>query len=157
MGRARALACFWRRPRRQNLLFQIAHQKVTCPQLRLSGEGARQHTRGRVCSPIPTVCSPIPTAYLRLSCMLGISTVALAAAEIDESKLPPPAQKTVDFDADIRPLFEGTCLRCHGTERPKSRFSLATRETALKGGEHGVDIIPGQSAKSPLIHYVARL
>ena len=25
------------------------------------------------------------------------------------------------------------------------------------GGRHGIDIIPGDSAKSPLIHYVARL
>src|SRR5438067_1376187 len=29
-------------PRRQNLLLLIAHQKATCPELRLSGEGARQ-------------------------------------------------------------------------------------------------------------------
>jgi hypothetical protein len=34
---------------------------------------------------------------------------------------------------------------------------LTSREAALKGGEHGVDIIPGQSAKSPLIWNVARL
>jgi hypothetical protein len=79
------------------------------------------------------------------------------AAEIDVSKLPPPATRTVDFTADIKPILETSCLRCHGTERPKSRFSLATREAALKGGENGVAIFPGDSAKSPLIHYVAGL
>src|SRR5207245_242161 len=30
-------------------------------------------------------------------------------------------------------------------------------ESALKGGDNGVDLIPGNSAKSPLIFYVARL
>src|SRR5688572_11470143 len=79
------------------------------------------------------------------------------AAEIDESKLPPPAQQPVDFDRDIRPIFETSCWRCHGAERPKSRFSLVSRETALKGGDNGVDILPGQSGKSPLIHNVAHL
>jgi hypothetical protein len=76
---------------------------------------------------------------------------------MDPSKLPPPASAQVDFDRDIKPLFESRCYRCHGPERPKSQFSLISRDAALKGGEHGVDIVPGQSAKSPLIYYVARL
>jgi hypothetical protein len=64
---------------------------------------------------------------------------------------------TVDFDRDIKPLFDASCLRCHGAERPKSKFSLMTRESALKGGDNGVAIIPGESAKSPLVHMVAGL
>jgi len=90
--------------------------------------------------------------WLFLSCRL-----TSAAAEFDESKLPPPAQKTVDFTRDIKPVLDASCLRCHGPEKPKSRFRLDNREAALKGGENGVDIIPSDSAKSPLIYYVARL
>ncbi|MBI4325115.1 MAG: hypothetical protein HY674_07605 [Chloroflexi bacterium] len=71
--------------------------------------------------------------------------------------MPPPAACEVDFDRDVRPIFEGTCWRCHGPEKPKSKFRLDNRESALKGGAHGLDIIPGQSGESPLIHYVARL
>src|SRR5882672_7982939 len=74
-------------------------------------------------------------------------TFTATAAEVDVSKLPPPAARTIDFTADIKPIFEAICLRCHGTERPKSHFSLATRDTALKGGDNGIDIIPGDSAK----------
>ena len=48
-------------------------------------------------------------------------------------------------------------MRCHGPQKPKSHFRLDSRESALKGGEGGVDIIPGNSAESPLIRYVARL
>lgn len=81
----------------------------------------------------------------------------ILAAELDPSKLPPAAQVTVDFEKDVKPIFEKTCLRCHGPERPKSRFRLDNRESALKGGDNGVDIVPGNSAKSPLAYYVARV
>ena len=79
------------------------------------------------------------------------------AAEVNVSKLPPPASMPIDFDMDIKPIFETTCYKCHGAEKPRSKFSVITKEAALKGGSQGVDILPGQSAKSPLIHYVARL
>ncbi|PYI87149.1 MAG: hypothetical protein DME26_07105 [Verrucomicrobia bacterium] len=81
----------------------------------------------------------------------------ISAADIDESKLPPPVAKKIEFDRDIRPIFEKICFRCHGTEKPKSKFRLDNKTDALKGGENGVDIFPGQSAKSPLIHYVTRI
>jgi len=91
-------------------------------------------------------------------CLLAlVLPLSLAAAEVDLSKLPPSASTQVEFDRDIKPIFEGVCFKCHGAEKPKSKFSLITRESALKGGANGVDIIPGDSAKSPLIHYVARL
>ncbi len=81
----------------------------------------------------------------------------LAAAEVDITKLPPAATAPVDFTREIKPLFENSCLKCHGPEKPKGGFRLDTREHALKGGEDGVSIAPGESAKSPLIHFVARL
>src|SRR5207245_2024399 len=100
----------------------------------------------------------ISTAWLAMVAVCPVLAWASArAAEMDESKLPPVATVQVDFDRDIQPLFENRCYRCHGPERPKSRFRLDDREAALKGGEHGVDIVPGQSAKSPLIYYVARV
>jgi hypothetical protein len=80
-----------------------------------------------------------------------------AGAELDPSKLPAAAQVTVDFEKDVKPIFEKTCWRCHGAERPRSRFRLDNRESALKGGDNGIDIIPGNSAKSPLVYYVARV
>ena len=81
----------------------------------------------------------------------------LYGVEVDKSKLPAPAQTAVDYDRDVRPIFETSCIKCHGTERPKSRFSLVTRESAIKGGEHGAAVVVNDSAASPLIHYVARV
>ena len=79
------------------------------------------------------------------------------AAEVDISRLPPPATNQIDFARDIKPILEVNCLRCHGPEKPKSGFRLDNRAAALRGGDLGVDILPGNSAKSPLIHYVAYL
>ncbi len=81
---------------------------------------------------------------------------AWAGAEADPSQLPPPAPVRVDFTRDIKPILLNSCWKCHGDEKPKSRFRLTTRDAALKGGQHGLDIFLGESAKSPLIHYVAR-
>ena len=81
-----------------------------------------------------------------------------ADIEVDLSKLPPPATTTVDFERDIRPIFERSCIRCHGSEKPKSHFQLIDRNSALKGGnENTDDIVPGDSAHSRLVHYVAGL
>ncbi|HZR17894.1 MAG TPA: c-type cytochrome domain-containing protein [Verrucomicrobiae bacterium] len=89
--------------------------------------------------------------------LLFTHALSLCAAEIDPSKLPPAATRQIDFIRDVKPILQNHCLKCHSDEKPKAHFRLTSREFALKGGEHGVDIIPGQSAKSPLIAYVARL
>lgn len=87
---------------------------------------------------------------------LLLTTLALPAA-INTSALPPPATVTINFERDIKPIFDQSCIRCHGPERPRSRFRLDNREAALKGGDNGIAILPGNSADSPLIHFVARL
>ena len=69
----------------------------------------------------------------------------------------PRASVKIDFTRDIKPILDDSCIRCHGPEKPRSHFRLDSREAALKGGKSGVDILPGQSAESPLIRYVAGL
>lgn len=86
---------------------------------------------------------------------------ALAADELqlgDASKLPPPsAKKGVTYDADIKPLIEKSCLKCHSGEKPKGKMSVESKEKLLKGGGGGASIVVGNSAKSPLVHYVSDL
>lgn len=79
------------------------------------------------------------------------------AAAINPAPLPPAVERAVDFDKDIRPILEQRCFECHGPQKQKSGFRLDMAELALKGGDNGVDVIPGKSAESPLIHFVARL
>jgi hypothetical protein len=85
------------------------------------------------------------------------SATPLFSAVVDPASLPPPATNTVEFVRDVQPILEQSCLKCHSGERPKGKFALTTRTNALKGGQDQVDIIPGNSAKSTLIYFVARV
>ena len=64
--------------------------------------------------------------------------------------------RTVDFEKDIRPLFENSCLDCHGADRPKGGFKVVDRASLLRGGESGVPaLILGRARDSQLIRHVA--
>ncbi|MDB6111985.1 MAG: hypothetical protein JWR69_3735, partial [Pedosphaera sp.] len=63
------------------------------------------------------------------------------------------AEETVDFNAQIKPILEFNCVRCHAAtekEKPKGGLRLDNKAGAFKGGENGVVIVPGDPAKSPL-------
>ncbi|HTH49969.1 MAG TPA: c-type cytochrome domain-containing protein, partial [Candidatus Limnocylindria bacterium] len=60
------------------------------------------------------------------------------------------AADAVDFKKQVQPILEVNCLKCHGPEKPKGKFSLVTLADALKGGEDGVALVPKDPAKSPL-------
>lgn len=80
-----------------------------------------------------------------------------AAPAFDPNRLPAPTTGSIDFAREIKPLLDAHCVKCHGPEKAKNGFRLDTRAHALAGGDHGVDIIPGESALSPLVHFVAGL
>ncbi len=71
--------------------------------------------------------------------------------------LPPPAPERVDFARDIKPIFEASCIKCHGRGKAKGGFKLDTRETFLKGGDSGPVAEAGLSAESYLIELVSGL
>ena len=69
-----------------------------------------------------------------------------------------PADIKINFDRDIRPILETSCLRCHGGEKPRSHFRLENRPGALRGGDDNTnDVVPGNSAHQLAhFHYVAQ-
>jgi hypothetical protein len=78
--------------------------------------------------------------------------------KLDLSKLPPAADKQgVTYANDIQPLFEASCLRCHGEERNKGDLRLDSLESALKGGKDGKVVVPGESKKSLLVAAAAQI
>jgi len=62
----------------------------------------------------------------------------------------------VDFVREVRPLLEEHCLRCHGPEKQKSGYRVDVKSIALTGGEsHAPNIVPGDTARSPLLTFIA--
>jgi formylglycine-generating enzyme required for sulfatase activity/mono/diheme cytochrome c family protein len=56
----------------------------------------------------------------------------------------------VDFVKEVKPILEQSCVKCHGTEKPKGKLNLTTRADALKGGDNGVVLVPGKASESKL-------
>jgi hypothetical protein len=72
-------------------------------------------------------------------------------------KLPPPAPGTMDFDRDVSPILARACLSCHGPLRQKGGLRLDDRAAALKGGNSGPVLQPGDAGRSRLLLAVAGL
>ena len=76
----------------------------------------------------------------------GVSTIALVSG----SGPSPSAGRDLDFARDIRPILEANCNQCHGADRSMNGLRLDTRESALKGGQSGPAILPGDGSSSLL-------
>jgi mono/diheme cytochrome c family protein len=105
---------------------------------------------------------------LAIGCLLTVFTMSLTAlqgaekekkdAKVDVSKIPPAsAAKDVTYAKDIKPIFEKSCIKCHGPEKQKGKLRLDSLQAALKGGEDGKVVLPGDSAGSILVHNVAHV
>ena len=67
------------------------------------------------------------------------------------------ARSEVTFAADVQPILEKHCLSCHNQAMRMARFDLSTRESALRGGTQGGDIVPGDAEHSRLYRRIAGL
>src|SRR5690242_10200581 len=90
---------------------------------------------------------------------LSVGFAACAfAADVDTSKLPAASTKTgVTYATDIKPIFDATCVKCHGEQKPKAKLRLDSLAGVLKGGDDGKVVEPGKSEKSMLVLNVAHL
>src|SRR5262245_34595836 len=80
--------------------------------------------------------------------------VLLCSPVYAQSQMPPAATMKVDYLKDVRPIMSQNCFSCHGPEVQQSGLRLDLRQNALRGGDYGPVIIPGNSAGSKLIRRV---
>ena len=111
---------------------------------------------------------PAFTNKLLKLCIGAALTLALASlqataqdkknAKVDVSKIPPASTaQGVTYAKDVKPMFEKSCIKCHGDEKQKGKLRLDSLAAVLKGGEDGQVIQPGKSAESLLVHNVAHV
>ena len=85
---------------------------------------------------------------------LSLFACVCALAGEGDKVLPPAAQRQVGYEADVKPIFERSCYGCHEGVKHKGDFRLDRKSTALRGGESGKALLPGESAESLLIRRV---
>jgi len=63
----------------------------------------------------------------------------------------------IDFNTQVKPIFNTKCITCHGGVKQKSEFSLLFREEALGHTKSGKPaIVPGNPGKSELIKRITQ-
>jgi len=93
-----------------------------------------------------------------IAVLLILAPASRAALTPEQIKaLPPAASGPVDFKSQIKPIFEASCIRCHGRGRNRGGFQIDSRQSLLKGGDTGPGAAPGHSADSYIIELVSGL
>src|SRR5437899_7901470 len=85
--------------------------------------------------------------------VIGLWALAVAGSIVPVSGA---QTDTVSFERDIRPILRSSCETCHG-DLQVSGLDLRTRESAVKGGDHGAAIVPGSADQSRLFRRSAGL
>ena len=90
-----------------------------------------------------------PFGFIFCSTLLtAVSLGTLRAADA------PSTAGKIDFVKDIQSVLEKNCFECHGPQKAKSGLRLDLKADALKGGDTGVLLVPGDSTKSLLIQVI---
>jgi mono/diheme cytochrome c family protein len=101
------------------------------------------------------------TTWIKLTLALAVPLGLAWAASADDATpgtLPPAStQAGVTYAADIKPIFDNSCVKCHSGDKPKGYLKLDALAGVLKGGKEGKVVLVGNSAKSPLVLRVAHL
>lgn len=95
--------------------------------------------------------SPTETAAAGAPAEKGTATTSGATVKL--------ASLTVDsdyFENKVRPIFANSCYSCH-TDEADGGFQLDTKSNFAKGGDHGVEVVPGDLDKSRLIQAVEQI
>jgi Planctomycete cytochrome C len=67
----------------------------------------------------------------------------------------PRALAKVDFQKQIKPIFEASCVSCHNPKKIKGKLRLDEKALAMKGTPDGPVIVPGMADKSPMYKRVS--
>jgi cytochrome c553 len=102
-------------------------------------------------------------SFIRRSLIAGLYCFATAAqlgrfAAPGQCQQPLPADHAEKmarsqelFTKTVRQLLTDRCLKCHGGEKTRAGFNLATREGLLKGGDNGVAVLAGKAKESRVL------
>lgn len=86
--------------------------------------------------------------FVAAGCLICFSAESTTGQE-KPSKVRKP--KAYTYGKDVAPVIKSYCLSCHGSDNENpSDLYMDDYETLMKGGKHGVPVVPGKPDQSNL-------
>lgn len=93
----------------------------------------------------PTQTVPAPT---------DTSAPATEAAATETPVADTSTTTGVSYANDVYPIFEASCIKCHGVESTKEGLDMLTYDNLLAGSRNGPVLVPGNAAESLLVELI---
>ena len=91
-------------------------------------------------------------SHLGATLVHGTDYLDLRAIGGRTNPAPLPDEGTeVEFVKHVRPLFDRSCMKCHNARKRKGKLRLDKARYAIRSGESGRSIVPGDAEHSELI------
>ena len=101
----------------------------------------------------PTLPQPLPTDT---SAPVVESTPSEAPTEAATEAAVTDGSGGVSYANDVYPIFEASCIKCHGVEATKEGLDMLTYENLMAGSHNGAVVVPGNANESVLIDLIIR-
>lgn len=86
--------------------------------------------------------------------LIGYLALTKPSQESPAATPPPSAPAEVSFAADVLPIFETRCQRCHGTGQALGGLRLTSHADVLAGSNNGPVVVPGNADDSYLVELI---
>jgi len=91
-----------------------------------------------------------------IACLRSSFAFALLAALAFCATAAKAAERQLTFEEHVRPIFKAHCFHCHGEEaETEGSLDLRLMRLAVKGGDTGPAIVPGNADESLLVQRIA--
>lgn len=106
-------------------------------------------------TPLPATEPATPTEAVSQPTEAPTVTEApVAAATTEAPAINSSTTSGVSFVADIKPILDTRCIKCHGVEQTKEGLDLQTYENIFAGSRNGSVVEPGNADDSLLVQLI---
>ena len=107
--------------------------------------------------------SPTTVSSLEAEDAQGVATETPSSVSTLEESLPTSAPteeeevqaapvSSLSFSKDVYPIFEASCIKCHGVEKVSRGLDLTSYEKTMTGSVKGPVVLPGDAENSLLVN-----
>lgn len=115
---------------------------------------------------IKVICFILMLSLFLAACSTSSESTSTTAGESSPTIMPQPTTAVettgpssnsisqnveVSFSKDIEPIFQASCVSCHGGERTSKGLDLKSYASVNTGSQNGPVVIPGDAANSKLL------